>query len=55
MAGGLFAIDRQYFQQLGTYDSGMNIWGAENIVFSLRVSILFSAFFLVEIQSLTFF
>jgi len=37
MAGGLFSISRQYFFDLGTYDSALKIWGGENIEMSLRV------------------
>jgi len=38
MAGGLFSMDRDYFYELGSYDTGMEVWGAENIEMSLRVS-----------------
>ena len=39
MAGGLFAMDREYFFEIGAYDPGMDIWGAENLEMSFRVSV----------------
>uniref|UniRef100_A0ABI7ZUN5 Glycosyltransferase 2-like domain-containing protein n=1 Tax=Felis catus TaxID=9685 RepID=A0ABI7ZUN5_FELCA len=37
MAGGIFAINRHYFREIGQYDKGMNLWGAENLELSLRI------------------
>lgn len=38
MIGCAFAIDREFFFEVGSYDEGLDIWGSENMEISLRVS-----------------
>jgi len=37
MAGGLFAINREYFKTILYYDPGLEVWGGENFELSYKL------------------
>uniref|UniRef100_F6VV46 Polypeptide N-acetylgalactosaminyltransferase n=1 Tax=Ciona intestinalis TaxID=7719 RepID=F6VV46_CIOIN len=37
MSGGVFAIERKFFNEMGSYDDGMSVWGGDNLEMSFRI------------------
>lgn len=37
MVGAAYAIDRKFFEEMGTYDEGMIVWGGENLEMAWRI------------------
>lgn len=46
MIGCLFVVDREYFGDIGLLDSGMEVYGGENVELGMRVSVVVRSGFL---------
>ena len=53
MPGGLFAIRKDFFIQLGLYNKHFKIWGGENLEISFKVTIIFFSMHHYSCMSLT--
>lgn len=49
MAGGLLAVNREFFFKVGAYDRGMYTWGGENLEMSFRVGSSLILYFCQEL------
>lgn len=50
MAGGLFAIERDFFFELGLYDPGLQIWGGENFEISYKVDMEWTSLYTLSLN-----